>query len=481
METLINTKTPQTPAPTYIEEVFNRQQAYKGTLRATTSKQRIQKLKSLKQLILNAQEDIKAAIYADFRKPGVEVELTEIIPVLKSIDFAISHLDKWMKPKRVSTPLTIAGTRSWVYPEPKGVTLIIAPWNYPFMLLMDPLVSAISAGNTVILKPSEVTPHTAALISKMISRHFKDEEVAVIEGDKEVSSQLLSLPFDHIFFTGSPEVGKIVMQAAAKHLTSVTLELGGKSPVVIDETANLADAAQKIVFGKFTNCGQTCIAPDYILAHKNIEASLLKHLRQAVEAFYGPADSQQSSKSYTRIVNKRHFGRIQSLLHDATLKGAQVVTGGESAPEECYVAPTVLTRVNEQMQVMQEEIFGPLLPVCTYTSLDDAIAYINNRPKPLALYVFSSSNKNITALTSQTSAGGSSINDTLLHILNPNLPFGGVNNSGIGKSHGYYGFKEFTNEKAVLRQRQGFSAIKMFYPPYSERTQQLVRLVQKYL
>jgi aldehyde dehydrogenase (NAD+) len=480
METISKTSSAEAYTTSYMADVFARQQKHKSVLSTTTAKERIQKLKKLKQLIIDNQEDIKTALYADFRKPGVEAELTEIMPVIKSIDFAVKHLSRWMKPRRVSTPLTLAGTRSWVHPEPKGVSLIIAPWNYPFMLLFDPLVSAMSAGNTVILKPSEVTPATAALATRLIGKNFPDEEITVIEGDKDVSTQLLALPFDHIFFTGSPEIGKVVMQAAAKNLTSVTLELGGKSPVVVDESADLADAARKIVFGKFTNCGQTCIAPDYILVHESVKKALLGEMTQVIEKFYGAHHNQENSESYARIVNGRHFGRLHSLLNDATQKGAQIVSGGRSDASQCFIAPTLLTGITDDMQIMQEEIFGPLLPVRPYTQLSEAIEYINGKEKPLALYMFSKNDQNINTITSQTSAGGSSINDTLMHIMNPNLPFGGVNNSGIGKSHGYYGFKEFTNEKAVLRQRAGFTMAKMLYPPYTATSRKLVGWLQKY-
>jgi aldehyde dehydrogenase (NAD+) len=332
-----------------------------------------------------------------------------------------------------------------------------------------------------MVKPSEITPNTSALIRKMIGELFNENEIAVVEGDAEVAQELLRLPFDHIFFTGSPQIGKIVMKAAAEHLTSVTLELGGKSPVIVDQTADINDAAQKIVWGKFMNCGQICVSPDYLFVHKSRETQLLQALQAYIQKmFAGQANSIASSPDYARIVNVRHRKRLQSLITDAVQKGATVAAGGEVMEEENFIAPTLLTRVNPYMQVMQDEIFGPVLPIMTFDNLEQVTNFINLRDKPLALYVFSQSTKNTDYILNTTSSGGVCINDCVLHYTNPHLPFGGVNTSGIGKAHGYYGFTDFSNQKAVLKQRTGFTSVKMTYPPYTDKVKKLVKFFVKW-
>jgi aldehyde dehydrogenase (NAD+) len=386
-----------------------------------------------------------------------------------------------MKPSKVETPMALIGSASYVQYEPKGVTLIMAPWNFPFNLAIVPLISAIAAGCCAMVKPSEITPNTSALIRKMIGELFNENEIAVIEGDAEVAQALLRLPFDHIFFTGSPQIGKVVMKAAAEHLTSVTLELGGKSPVIVDQSADITDAAQKIVWGKFMNCGQICVSPDYLFVHKSRESELVQALQQAIEKmFAGQAKSVATSPDYARIVNTRHRKRIQGLISDAVQKGAYVAAGGEVIEEENYIAPTLLTRVNAYMQVMQEEIFGPVLPIMTFEDLEQVTNFINLRDKPLALYIFSQNKKSTDFILNTTSSGGVCINDCVLHYTNPHLPFGGVNTSGIGKAHGHYGFLDFSNQKAVLKQRTGFTSIKMTYPPYTDKVKRLVKVFVKW-
>jgi aldehyde dehydrogenase (NAD+) len=447
-------------------------------LRTTTAQQRIEKLKLLKQQILKYRTAIHQAVYADFKKCSAEADLGEIFGVLTSISHAIKHLRKWMKPKSVPTPLPMLLTRGKIYVEPKGTSLIISPWNYPFQLAIDPLVYAIAAGCTAIIKPSEMTPNTSSMMKKLLSEIFIENEICVMEGDATIAQILLKQPFDHIFFTGSPVLGKVVMRAAAEHLTSVTLELGGKSPVIIDKNTDIKDTAQKIVWGKYFNCGQTCIAPDYALVEETIAPPLIEELKKQIQNLYGEDVSQ--SPDYARIVNQRHFLRIKKLLDEAVEKGGTVVTGGVLKSEENYISPTILINVDNNMEIMHEEIFGPILPIITYKNTKEAIKIINDKPKPLALYIFSKDKNFQNLIIQNTSAGGTSINETLAHISNPDLPFGGVNNSGIGKTHGYYGFLAFSNERSVLKQRIGWTTLKMFYPPYTDKKKKMINQVSKF-
>ena len=476
MDTTVNS--PSTTASEDIDKVFEAQQKNTQKLKETTASQRIAKLKALKQAIQDSREDLQKAVYDDFRKSPEEVDLTEIFMVYKAIDHCSAKLSKWMKPKKVGTPKALLGSSSKVVKEPKGVVLIIAPWNYPFQLTIDPLIYAIAAGNTAILKPSEMTPHTSAFMKKLLAKVFKEEEVAVFEGDAAVAQHLLKKKFDHIFFTGSPALGKIIMRAASEHLTPVTLELGGKSPTIVDETSNLQDAADKITHGKFLNCGQTCIAPDYILVHESVKDELVANIKSKIHQFFG--ENVKESADLTRIVNERHFSRVKRLIDNATTQGATIAEGGDVDASQNYIAPTLLEGVNNDMEVMQEEIFGPILPIVPYKNLQEAIALIQSKEKPLALYIFSKSNANQKFIIQNTTAGGTTINDTLLHITNPNLPFGGVNNSGIGKTHGYYGFEAFSNERALLKQRVGFTGFKLVYPPYNDKVRKYIKMFLKW-
>ncbi|EOZ92069.1 Aldehyde dehydrogenase [Indibacter alkaliphilus LW1] len=450
-----------------IDETFAAQRIQAKYNRLSSVKERKILLEKLQNWIKNNHSDIQRAIHADFKKPYAEIDLSEIFVVTSEIKHALKNLDHWVKPKKVPTPIPMLGTKSYVQYEPKGTSLIIAPWNYPFNLALGPLVSAIAAGCTAIIKPSEMTPHTSALLRRLVEETFDKSQVAVFEGEVEVAQVLLSKPFDHIFFTGSPAVGKIIMKAAAEHLSSITLELGGKSPAVIDNKADIKDAAEKIVWGKFVNCGQTCIAPDYILVHQAIKDEFLKELVQQIKKMYDPSKKGiEKSKDYARIVNSKHLKRMKNLLADAELKGAVKYFGGHVEEEENFFEPTVLTGLTEEMEVMQEEIFGPILPVISFADLEEAINYINLKPKPLALYVFSKDSENINKVFKETSSGGAVANDCVLHFLQNELPFGGVNNSGIGKAHGHFGFLAFSNEKSVLKQRVGLTASKPLYPPY---------------
>ncbi|WP_240737276.1 aldehyde dehydrogenase family protein [Hymenobacter metallicola] len=455
--------------------LFARQQLRAPVLRRASAEDRAGRLRKLGQWIEQNRVAIQDALYADFRKPRAETDVTEIWSSQVEIKHTLAHLKQWMRPRRVGTPMSLLGTTSWVYYEPKGVCLIVAPWNYPFYLAIDPLVSALAAGNCCIIKPSEMTPAVAALLSRMARELFDPAEVAVVEGDKDVATELLRLPFDHIFFTGSPVIGKVVMRAAAEHLTSVTLELGGKSPVLIDATANLRDAAEKIVWGKFINAGQTCVAPDYVLVHESVQERFVQEVRQAVGRFYDPqGEGVVHSDSYARIVNKHHFARLSGLLEDAQREGAQVAMGGIVDGSQCFIEPTLLLGASPESRVMQEEIFGPLLPIQPFRTLMEAADFVNARPRPLALYLFTQNAENQRYLIQHVAAGGCCVNETILHLAHPELPFGGVGNSGMGKAHGHYGFLAFSNEKAVLKQRTGRTGIKLMYPPYTSKVQKMI-------
>ncbi|CAN1537638.1 PutA NAD-dependent aldehyde dehydrogenases [Burkholderiaceae bacterium] len=404
-------------------------------------------------------EDWYHAAYLDFKKPQGEVDLAEILPVCMEANDAIRNLKKWMKPTHVWPTLLTLGMRSHVQHTPRGRCLIVGPFNYPVNLTLGPLVSAIAAGNTAILKPSELTPHLSGLICKVVREVFTEDEVAIFEGEAEVSQALLALPFDHIFFTGSPTIGKYVMGAAAKNLASVTLELGGKSPTIIDETANLKLAATNVMWAKFANAGQTCIAPDYVFVHESVKDAWLACCREQLIKAYGTTlEAQKSSPHLAHIVNGRHTKRIKALLDDAQAQGARTITGGGASEGDCFIQPTLLDQVSPTSRIMEEEIFGPLLPVISYSSLDEVIAHINEGPKPLALYIYSRSNAHIDKVLTQTVSGGACVNHALMQFLQGNLPFGGINNSGIGNAHGHYGFKAFSHERGVVRTQFSFAA-----------------------
>jgi len=357
-----------------------------------------------------------------------------------------------MKPQRVPTPLTLVGTHSAIHYEPRGVVLIIGPWNYPFQLVIAPLIAAIAAGNCVIVKPSELTAQTSRLLKSLLGEVFSEDEVAVVEGDHVITQELLALPFDHFFFTGSTRVGKIVAEAAARHLASTTLELGGKSPAVIDDSADLPSAAKRIVWGKFVNSGQTCIAPDYLMVSESRRPQLVEALKHSVAELYGATDAERrASKDLCRIINTRNYDRLKKMLDDTVKSGARIELGGEVDPAERYIAPTILTNVSPDSAVMAEEIFGPILPILTYRHLDEVAPFITARDKPLALYVFGEDEHAVDAVIATTTAGGTCVNNTLIHFANHHLPFGGVGPSGTGNYHGFFGFKAFSHERAVLR------------------------------
>ena len=450
-----------------IKSVFDLQQKHKIELRKADAKTRIAKLKLLKQALENAEEDIFAALESDLRKNRFETAVTELFFTYAEIDQAIKKLRSWMKPKSAGRTMSNLFASNKIYYEPKGICLIIAPWNYPLQLIMSPLISAIAAGNCVILKPSELSGATAGMISKLISDTFDPKEIACFEGDAGVSTELLKLPFDHIFFTGSTAIGKVVMEAAAKNLSSVTLELGGKSPAIIDETCDLKKTAEKIAWGKLVNAGQTCIAPDYVLIKENKLNDFVIHYKTAVQKMFFE-ESIINKKDYAKIINTKQFLRLNKLIEEALHDGAVLALGGKSDEQDLTITPTLLTSVAEDSAIMQEEIFGPILPVITYDNLQEAIDFVNRKEKPLALYIFSGNKQYQNKILTETSAGGTCVNDVLVHIGNPNLPFGGVNNSGIGSCHGIFGFKTFSHERAVVFQSK-LGLTKMIYPPYEKK------------
>jgi aldehyde dehydrogenase (NAD+) len=369
------------------------------------------------------------------------------------------------------------GSSSRIKYESKGVVLIVSPWNFPVNLTFGPLVSAIAAGNTVIIKPSEMTPHTSALMKEMISEVFDENEVFLVEGGVETSTELLKLPFNHIFFTGAPSIGKIVMKAAAEHLCSVTLELGGKSPTIVDESANISMAARRIAWGKYVNNGQVCIAPDYVYVHESKLESFIAEFKKQLQTFYNGDAANETS--YARIVNQRHYNRVKAYIDDAVHKGATIEAGGTFDENQDYIAPTLMTNVAKDSRLMTEEIFGPVLPVYGYADIDSVIKEINSREKPLALYIYSKKQKNINHIMDNTRAGGTCVNHNAAHFFNSNLPFGGSNNSGIGKAHGYEGFKAFSNARAVFQQHLP-NALDLLTPPYNNFKQSLIDLTIKW-
>ena len=476
----MTTLTPQTDLRHELQTAFDTQRRHSALMAQTTANQRIERIRRLQTWIIAHEADIQKAMYDDFRKPAPEVSIGELLALHAEIKHTIQRLKQWMKPQSLPTPLTMLGTKSYIRYEPKGNVLIIAPWNYPFVLTIKPLVSAIAAGNVAILKPSELTPHTAGLIKRMISDLFPPEEVLVFEGDANVAQALLDLPFNHIFFTGSPAVGRVVMTAAAKHLASVTLELGGKSPALVDASADVKQAAAQLAWGKCLNNGQTCIAPDYLLVHASIKQPFMQALQANLTAMYSPDGKPvDASESYARIVNNRHFERIRALVDDAVAKGATITVGGTMDADQNFIEPTVLENVTDEMRVMQDEIFGPVLPVLTYTDLDDALRIINQREKPLALYIQSRNRIHTRYILDRTSAGGTVVNDTMIHFGNVELPFGGVNNSGLGKANGFFGFQEFSNQRGIMQ--RDFGTMKFIYPPYTEKVKKLIKVLMTYL
>lgn len=441
-----------------IPDLVARQRQFFATGQTKSLEFRLKQLERLKQAIIERQDDILAAAKADLGRPAFEAYFE--IATLAEVNTALKQLKRWIKPEKVKVGIDQFPGSAWRQPEPLGVVLIIGPWNYPFQLMMSPLVGAIAAGNCAVLKPSEHAPHTSTVVADIVAAAFDPDYVAVAEGDVEISQRLLNEKFDHIFFTGGTEVGRIIMQAAAKTLTPVTLELGGKSPCIVDADVKLDVAARRIAWGKFINAGQTCIAPDYILVDRRIKDDFIEQMRSTIAEFFG--DTPERSSDFGRIIHERHFDRLVQFLRDA-----DVALGGESDRDLRYIAPTLLDNVSWEDAVMQEEIFGPILPVLTYDSLDEVIATINARPKPLALYVFSSNSDVQEQVLGSTSSGGACVNDTVMHVGVDTLPFGGVGESGIGAYHGKFSFDTFSHYKSVLKKGLWLD-LKWRYAPYTE-------------
>ena len=462
-----------------IDKLFTEQRAHAISLRSSTCEQRLATLDRFEKVFRASFDKIYQAAAEDFAKPEAEVDTGEILTVLAELKYVRKHLKRWMKATPVRATVAMLGTQSKIINEPKGVSLIISPWNYPFNLSFGPMIWSIAAGNTVILKPSEMTPAMSKVISEIVSDSFNSNLVSVVQGDAAVARYLTQQPFDHIFFTGSPAVGKQVMAEAAKNLSSVTLELGGKSPVVIDSTADLKKAAHSICFGKFANNGQTCIAPDYIYVHQSVKQAFLTAMANAIDEQYGNQQQLTRNSDYCRIVNQAHFQRIRALIDSAVDDGASIYKGGECIESQRFIAPTILTDINPSSEIMQQEIFGPVLPILVFSDIDSVIAEINSGPKPLALYVFSKNTAFSEKVIEQTSAGDSAINATVIHILHQNLPFGGINNSGIGKVGGLWGYQAFSHQRSIVDDKLGLSG--MLSPPYTPKVTRMVKSAIRFL
>ena len=455
-----------------LESTFNSILENHPKIKNTTSKERIIKLRKLKKNIFLYRDEIKKALFKDFKKSSSDVDLTEIFPVISEIKHNIRHLSKWMKDEIVPTPLTLLGSKSYIKHEPKGIILIMTPWNFPINLTFVSIINAISAGNSIIIKPSEISEKTSIIIKKIVANTFDKNEIKVILGGTKTAQKLLKLKFNHILFIGSPSIGKIVMQEAAKNLASVTLELGGKSPTIVDEKCNINKAAKRIAWSKFLNNGQVCIAPDYLFVHNKIKEKFIKQLILSIKDLY--SNDPIKSDDYCRIVNKKHFNRLINLLEDAKQLGSNIIYGGNINEKENFIEPTLLDNISKKSKMYKEEIFGPLLPIFDFNKIEEVIEFINKNEKPLALYIFSKNNNNIKAIINNTSSGGVCINHSTLHYSNNNLPFGGINNSGTGRCHGIYGFHELSNKKSILKQVLTSSPTDFLFPPYNNFKNKLI-------
>lgn len=426
------------------KNMLHAQRAYFGKGECKDVNFRIAQLKKLYQWICEHEQEIMDALYQDLNKSPFEAYATEIGIVKEEIKYTLKHLRKWAAPKRVRTPITQFPSKSFIYPEPYGVVLIMSPWNYPFQLTIAPLAGAICAGNCAVVKPSAYSPATTRLMAGMIKELFSEEYIAVVEGGREANQALLDEKFDYIFFTGSVNVGKYVMEKASAHLTPVSLELGGKSPCIVDETADIKLAAKRIVWGKFLNSGQTCVAPDYILVQRSVKDKLIKQIGKCIRKMYGK--DALANEEYPKMINEKHFDRVLGLM-----EGAHIVSGGESDRARLKIAPTILDQVNWESAVMQEEIFGPLLPVLTFYDIKEVIQMVNARPSPLALYYFTKDKRREGKVLKHISYGGGCINDTVVHLATSHMPFGGVGNSGMGGYHGKDSFDTFTHRKSIMK------------------------------
>ncbi|WP_411831061.1 aldehyde dehydrogenase [Mariniflexile sp. AS56] len=454
-----------------ISNILYSQQTFFKSQKTKPIADRLVYLKALKEVVLSKEQAVYDALYKDFKKSEFESFISEFGLVLSQLNLVIKNLEKWAKPERIKSSLLTFPSKDFIYKEPYGNVLVISPWNYPFLLALEPLIIAIAAGNTVILKPSELTKHTSQLLTNIVKAVFPENYVASIQGDVQVATELLSKKWDYIFFTGSVSVGKIIAEAAAKHLTPVTLELGGKSPCIIDDTANLKLAAKRIVWGKFFNGGQTCIAPDYIIIKHALKQEFITLLKAEITQFYGK--NPEESKDFPRIINTKNTSRLANMLKDC-----HVVFGGTIDEKTNYIAPTLIDEPALDSEVMQDEIFGPILPILTYETENDLDRIISSFEKPLALYAFSNDKKFIDHILSTYSFGGGVVNDVLIHFGNHRLPFGGVGPSGMGAYHGKYGFDTFSHHKAVIK-RGNWLDPSLRYAPYNQKVT-IIKKIFKY-
>lgn len=462
-----------------IEGVFAMQQARSYEIGQRPLAERKADLKKLWKTVLAKRADIANAMALDLGKPAVETDFSEVYPIKSDIFHALRNLSTWARKKPASTPLTLLGTRAWIKPEPKGVVLIISPWNFPFNLTFGPLVSALSAGNCVMLKPSESTPNCARVMREIVEACFSPDHVTLFEGDHRVSEYMVSLPFHHIFFTGGVEIGKKIMAAAAKNLTPVTLELGGKTPAIVDRSANLKEAVRRIVWARFFNSGQVCISPDYVLVEDAIADQFLDLVKAQIIQFYGENPAQSNQLSH--LIHQAQYNKITHMISDAIGKGAKLAAGGKVVVDRLFVDPTVLTGVTLDMDVMKDEIFGPILPILRWKTSDEAIQVIRQLDRPLAFYIFSQQKSAIAKFISNSRAGTTGINETFIQFVHPELPFGGIGHSGMGKAHGQYGFDTFSNERSFIQQTWRFNAARFTHPPYNSFSRWLANVIIKWL
>lgn len=453
-----------------INNIVEKQREYFYTEETKDINFRISQLKLLKKIIIKNEEKLLIALKNDLNKSVFEAYETEIATVLMELNYTIKRLRSWIKPKKVKTPITNFLSKSYIYSEPYGVVLIIAPWNYPFQLAISPLIGAIAAGNCSIIKPSEYAPNTSNIVKEIINNNFKDNFITVIEGGRDTNIKLLQQNLDYIFFTGSVSVGKVVMEEAAKNLTPITLELGGKSPCIVHSDADIKLATKKIVWGKFLNAGQTCVAPDYLFVHKDIKHKLISCIIDTIKLFFG--DEPKKSLDYGRIINQEHLSRLGELL-----KEGSIIVGGDIDKNEKYISPTIMENITWNNSIMKEEIFGPILPILEYSSLNEVITSIRNNGKPLALYVFTKCKEVERQVLEKLSFGGGCVNDTIMHLTSPHLPFGGVGSSGMGSYHGKASFDTFSHKKSVLKSSSYFD-IKLKYPPYGNKVKLLRNIIK---
>lgn len=453
-----------------MEQVVKTQKQFFNSGKTLDISFRKEQLQKLKNTLNEHENEIYKALDKDFRKPAFESHATELFVLYQEIDHLLSNIDRWAKTKKAKSSLINFPAKSYIKPQPYGVVLVIAPWNYPIQLSLNPALGAIAAGNTAILKPSEHAPHTSGLLETLINNNFDPGFLHVVEGDAQTTQSLLSEPLDYIFFTGSTHVGKIIMKSAAEQLTPLTLELGGKSPAIVDQSADLSLAAKRIAWGKFINAGQTCVSPDYVYVHTSVHTQLCHLIQQEIQSFYGDDPSQ--SDDFARIINDKHFNRLADLIPPG-----KVFYGGNTNPETRYIEPTILTSVSWDDDVMQEEIFGPILPILSFDDLDKVISILQHKSKPLALYLFSTNKKNQKNVIRNLQFGGGCINDTVSHLGNSDLPFGGIGNSGFGLYHGKSSFDTFTHPKSIMK-KSNWLDIPLRYPPYKGKLKWLKKLIK---